>query len=132
MYMLDTDTCVYILQNNPVVVDVFKNKIAEGIAISSISLAELEYGVYNSKKSTFEQNRNKLLEFMKLVDVLPFEQPATTHYGILRADLRRKGQIIGANDMLIGAHCKSEGLILVTNNTDEFKRVKGLNLENWL
>ena len=69
---------------------------------------------------------------MRFPDVLEFSDKASSHYGDIRADLERGGQVIGANDLFIAAHARSESLILVTNNLKEFKWVDGLRLDNWL
>ncbi|MDR1571654.1 MAG: PIN domain-containing protein, partial [Clostridiales Family XIII bacterium] len=98
--------------------------------ISSITLAELEFGVSNSK--SHERNRNALLAFSTLVEILPFDIQASAEYGEIRAALEKKGMPIGALDTLIAAHAKSRGLTLVTNNTREFRRVEGLFLEDWM
>ena len=102
----------------------------EDYCISSITLAELEVGVYNSARP--EQNQLALMTFLARIEVVPFDSEAAREYGIIRADLTRKGNLIGANDLLIAAHAKALDLTLVTNNTREFERVEGLKLENWV
>ena len=101
----------------------------EDICISSITLAELEYGVYNSARPS--QNQLALMTFLASIPVIPFDADAAREYGIIRADLKKKETLIGANDLLIAAHAKSLDITLVTNNTREFERVEGLKLENW-
>jgi tRNA(fMet)-specific endonuclease VapC len=101
----------------------------EGICISSIVLAELEYGVCFSRAT--EKSRRKLISFLPLVDVLPFDGAAAVSYGEIHASLRRKGTLIGIPDMLIAAHAKALGMTIVTNNVREFERVEGLKIENW-
>ena len=128
-YLLDTNTCIYLMKHIPAVVQRFSENRNHDIAISSITLAELEFGV--SKSAAKEKNRETLLAFLALVDVLPFEDGAAMQYGEIRAELEGKGQVIGALDMLIAAHGKSKGLTVVTNNTGEFRRVSGLKLEDW-
>jgi tRNA(fMet)-specific endonuclease VapC len=78
-----------------------------------------------------EENADALTQFLSSIDVLPFDVQAAITYGPIRADLQQKGKLIGALDMLIAAHAKSQNLILVTNNVREFERVKGLQIENW-
>ena len=95
-----------------------------------ITLAELEFGVYNSARP--QQNQLALMAFLARIEVMPFDADAAGAYGMIRADLTRKGRQIGANDLLIAAHAKALGLTLVTNNTREFERVEGLKLENWV
>lgn len=128
-FMLDTNMCIYMMKNNPQVLSAFEKNKNDGIAISSITLAELEFGVYNS--SAFEKNKNKLISFLPLVDVLSFDGSSAMIYGEICATLRKKGTPIGTMDMLISAHAKSENLIVVTHNTREFERVNGLKLEDW-
>ncbi|MFO7809812.1 MAG: type II toxin-antitoxin system VapC family toxin [Candidatus Delongbacteria bacterium] len=95
-----------------------------------MSLGELEYGV--SKSMFREKNRNALLHFVSAFDIHPFDDSHPEVYGILRAGLERKGQVIGPYDMQIAAQAITGDLILVTNNTSEFNRIPGLRLENWV
>ena len=130
-YMLDTNICIYAIKNKPEkVLNTLKEKLNDGICISAITLAELAHGV--EKSAAREKNRAALLRFLTILTVLPFDDLAAAEYGEVCADLQRKGTPIGTMDMLIAAHAKTEGLILVTNNTREFERVDGLNLENWV
>jgi tRNA(fMet)-specific endonuclease VapC len=128
-YMLDTNICVFMLKQDVGVLRRFQAAVSEGVCISAITLAELEYGV--SKSARKEHNTSALAAFLALVDVLPFDGTATSEYGQIRATLEREGNVIGSLDMLIAAHAKSANLTLVTNNTREFKRVDGLRLEDW-
>jgi tRNA(fMet)-specific endonuclease VapC len=97
--------------------------------ISSITLSELEYGV---QKSAFvEQNALNLLRFLVQFNVVPFDESAAREYGQIRASLEKQGRMIGNMDMLIGAHARSLGCVLVTNNEKEFKRIDGLKIVNW-
>ena len=98
-------------------------------AISSITLAELEYGVKYSANP--EKNAVALMKFLSVIEILPFDSNAAIEYGDICADLRKKGTPIGNMDMLISAHARSENLIIVTHNTREFKRVESLQLEDW-
>ena len=130
-YMLDTNICIYAIKNKPEkVLNTLKEKLNDGICISAITLAELAHGV--EKSAAREKNRAALLRFLTILTVLPFDDLAAAEYGEVCADLQRKGTPIGTMDMLIAAHAKTEGLILVTNNTREFERVQGLTLENWV
>lgn len=130
-YMLDTNICAYVINHKSAkILNNFRKHYEDGLCISSITLAELMYGVENSVYP--EKNRDNLLQFTALVSTLSFGQSAVPEYGKLRAYLQKQGMIIGAMDMLIAAHAKSEGLILVTNNTREFERVPRLQLENWI
>ena len=101
----------------------------EGIAISAITLAELKHGVEASQYP--EKNAIALNQFLSIVDILPFDDDAATEYGKICATLRRQGTPIGVMDMLIAAHAKAKGLIIVSNNVKEFARVEGLELKNW-
>ena len=130
IYMLDTNIIAYAKNNRPEgVLRRLMSHRPEDICISAITLAELEYGVCNS--SMPERNRIALLVFLGNIAVVPFDAAAAGEYGVIRADLKRKGIIIGANDLLIAAHARSMNLVLVTNNTREFERVEGLQVENW-
>ena len=129
-YMLDTNIIVYAKNNRPEnVLKKLTQHNQNDICISVITLAELEYGA--CKSSNPERNRIALMIFLSGIQVLPFDADAAREYGEIRKDLTEKGTLIGANDLLIAAHAKSQGLILVTNNTKEFERVSGLILENW-
>ena len=128
-YLLDTNICIFLLNHVSAVLEAFAEHRSEGIAISSIALAELEFGICNSQKK--ESNRVQLLRFLSSVSVLDFNSAAAAEYGKIRAQLQRRGRPISPMDMLIAAHAKAEGAILVTNNAGEFSRVEGLALEDW-
>lgn len=129
-YMLDTNICIYAMKNKPEkVLQRLKEEINDGVCISSITLAELEYGMKHSSNPA--KNEQALLRFLLPFDVLPFGAAAASEYGEIRAYLQKVGTPIGAMDMLIAAHAKSEDIVLVTNNTRGFERVVGLELENW-
>lgn len=129
-YMLDTNICIYAMKNKPEkVLQRLKEEINDGVCISPITLAELEYGMKHSSNPA--KNEQALLRFLLPFDVLPFGAAAASEYGEIRAYLQKAGTPIGAMDMLIAAHAKSEDIVLVTNNTREFERVVGLELENW-
>lgn len=129
-YMLDTNICIYAMKNKPEkVLQRLKEEINDGVCISSITLAELEYGMKHSSNPA--KNEQALLRFLLPFDVLPFGAAAASEYGEIRAYLQKAETPIGAMDMLIAAHAKSEDIVLVTNNTREFERVVGLELENW-
>lgn len=129
-YMLDTNICIYAMKNKPEkVLQRLKEEINDGVCISSITLAELEYGMKHSSNPA--KNEQALLRFLLPFDVLPFGAAATSEYGEIGAYLQKVGTPIDAMDMLIAAHAKSEDIVLVTNNTRGFERVVGLELENW-
>lgn len=130
-FMLDTNIIAYAKNNRPeTVLKRLMQHSPEDYCISSITLAELEFGVYNSARP--EQNQLALVTFLARIKVVPFDADAAREYGIIRADLTRKGTLIGANDLLIAAHARALDVTLVTNNTREFERVDGLKLENWV
>ena len=129
-YLLDTNTCIYIINRHPPeVFERFKRLQAGQIAISSITGAELQFGI---AKTGSERNQNALEKFLAPLDVLPFDEQAMRIYGDLRAHLERKGTPIGALDTLLAAHALALDSVLVTNNLREFKRVPKLRLENWV
>lgn len=129
-YMLDTDTCSYIMKrSHPAVLQRLQAVPVADISISVVTKAELLFGVEMSPRRS--QNEAALSAFLPHVQVLEFHDDAATHYAQIRADLKKGGEMIGANDLFIAAHARSLGLKLVTNNTTEFRRVKGLTIENW-
>ena len=129
-YMLDSEICVYLIKKRPEnVIKRIGKSLADGIVISSITLAELEFGVANSTYP--EKNSNALIQMLSSINILPFDSKAAAAYGPLRAELQQSGLLIGALDMLIAAHAKSLNLTLVTNNIREFSRINGLKTENW-
>ena len=128
-YLLDTNTCIYLMKGNVDIVRRYMCNRKHGLAISSITLAELYYGVFNSDYP--EKNTVNLTNFLLGPDILEFDSGAAIEYGKIRAFLRRKGTPVGQMDMLIAAHAKSKDLILVTSNVSEFEHVDGLLIENW-
>ena len=129
-YLLDTNTCIYILNKKPAsTLTHIQTKRPEQVAISTITQAELEYGLARSRSP--ERNRIALLQFLFPFQLLDFDQLAAVQYGMIRSNLEQKGKPIGPLDLLIAAQAKSRNLILVTNNEKEFKRVEGLKIENW-
>jgi tRNA(fMet)-specific endonuclease VapC len=129
-YMLDTDTCSYIMKrSNQAVLNRLQALPVTDVCMSVVTKSELLYGVEVSPKRA--QDATALRAFLAYVQVLDFTEDAALDYAQIRADLKKRGQMIGANDLFIAAHARSLGLRLVTNNTGEFGRVKGLVLENW-
>ena len=129
-YLLDTNIVIYVLKRRPKEVLKIFNTNASRMAISSITLSELIYGA--EKSSNADKNLEAIEEFISHLEVLPYEAKASQHFGQIKAALERKGEVIGENDIHIAAHAISQGLILVTNNLREFKRVTNLALENWV
>ena len=129
-YMLDTDTCSYIMKrSNQAVLNRLESIAVTDVCMSVITKSELLYGVEVSPRRM--QDAAALNAFLPHVAVLDLPDEAAAHYAQIRADLKKRGQMIGANDLLIAAHARSLGVKLVTNNTAEFGRVKELTLENW-
>jgi len=129
--MLDTNICIYIIKNRPKHVKKQFRKFHIGeLCISSITVAELMYGAY---KSQYQSKNLKVIEnFLMPFEIVNFDYEASVKYGEIRADLERKGTVIGSLDMQIAGQALALNLTLVTNNTKEFKRVKGLLLDNWV
>ena len=128
--MLDTNICIYLIKQKPVSVLTYFEQYELGeIGISSITVAELQFGVSNSQKQ--EQNQTALDLFLAPLEIVDFDVQAAQVYGRIRTHLSQQGTPIGAYDMLIAAHAQSLDLTLVTNNLREFSRVPNLRLENW-
>lgn len=130
-YMLDTDTCSYIMKAASRRLD---QRLAEAgveaVCISVLAKAELLFGVAVSPRPS--RDRESLDQLLAYTQVLDLPEAAAEHYAEIRADLQRKGKPIGANDLLLAAHARCLGLTLVTNNAREFSRVPGLAVENWV
>lgn len=130
-YMLDTNICIYIIKKQPAnVFQKFESLTVGQVCISAIAFSELQFGISNS--SAPEHNQSVLNEFLGPIEILEYPSIAAPVYGQIRASLKKKGCMIGANDMLISAHALSQSITLVTNNTKEFQRVDGLKVENWV
>ena len=131
IYMLDTNICIYIINQKPLSFLPKLEKIDQRhtLAISSIVLAELQYGVSHSVHKI--QNQINLDAFLTKVEILPYCEKAAFFYGEIRSTLQKQGQLIGSNDLLIVSHAVAEEATLITNNASEFKRVKALKLEIW-
>ena len=130
IYMLDTNICIYVINNKPKqVFERFQQYELGQLAISSITASELAFGV---EKSGSERNKNALNKFLSPLDILSYDEKAIWHYAKLRQELQSSGKTIGSLDMLIAAHALALDVTLVTNNTKEFERIDGLKLENWI
>ena len=128
-YMLDTNICIYAIKNQPSqVLTQLRAHEAEGIGISSISVAELYFGV---SKSGSARNLAALQQFLEPLEIADFDLNAAQVYGTLRYTLERLGTPIGPLDTQIAAHALALEVTLATNNVREFARVSGLNLINW-
>jgi tRNA(fMet)-specific endonuclease VapC len=129
-YLLDTNICVYIINRKPaVVIERFRQMVLGEVGVSSITAAELAFGV---AKSGSARNHTALEKFLAPLEILPFGSDAIWAYGDIRSTLERSGTPIGALDTLIAAHALSAKLTLVTNNLKEFQRVAGLRCGNWV
>lgn len=129
-YLLDTNICVYIINRKPpAVIERFRRMALGEVGVSSITAAELAFGV---AKSGSARNRTALEKFLAPLEILPFGGDAIWVYGDIRSALERSGTPIGALDTLIAAHALSAKLTLVTNNLKEFQPVAGLRCENWV
>jgi len=129
-YLLDTNICIYIRQKRPDKVLRRFQKLRPGeAALSVITYGELLYGAAKSQQRLAALER--LRELVHFLPALPLPETAADAYGRIRADLESKGEMIGNNDLWIAAHALAAGLILVTNNEREFRRVHGLKVRNW-
>jgi tRNA(fMet)-specific endonuclease VapC len=129
-FMLDTDICSYIMKrSHPPVLKRLRSVPVTDVCMSVVTKAELLYGVAVSPRAT--QDAAALAAFLPYVEALALPDEAATHYAEIRADLKKRGTMIGANDLFIAAHARGLGITLVTNNTEEFQRVPGLAIENW-
>ncbi len=128
-YMLDTNILIYTIKNRPKKVRKAFKRHSDYLSMSSVTLGELIYGAEMSAQVT--RNLQDIEGLAARMDVLPFDYQAATHFGQLRVELTKTGKPIGPYDSMIAGHARSLGLILVTNNMREFKRVPGLRVENW-
>ena len=129
-YMLDTSVCVDVIRDErPTSIRQRFYDLVGQLAVSSITLGELLYGAYRS--SQVSKNLKLAEEFCARLEILAFGERAAGHFGEIRAELARTGRLVGAYDMMIGGHARSESLILVTGNRREFDRIHGLRVESW-
>ena len=127
--LLDTNICIYIINARPAqVLQRFRSFAAGDVGVSSVTAAELAYGV---AKSGSTRNRAALETFLLPLEVVPFDLDAAFAYGTVRSELERRGELIGPLDLQIAAHALALAVPLVTNNLREFSRVRGLSVENW-
>ncbi len=130
IYMLDTDIASFIMKRvNLGAIRRLQELPTEATGISAVVLSELRFGIAVSPRR--QKDQAALDEFLEYMQVLDYPAGASSDYGLIRADLKRRGVMIGSNDLFIAAHARFLGLTLVTNNTREFKRVPGLKIENW-
>jgi tRNA(fMet)-specific endonuclease VapC len=130
-YLLDTNICIYFIKRKPAsVIQKIHSLPKADIYISSITVAELEFGI--AKSMYPEKNKIALIEFLSIFTILNFDDNDAIAYGTIKADLVKQGRIIGPMDLLISAQSKAKKMILVTNNVKEFERVEGIEIENWV
>ena len=131
LYLLDTDICAFVLRrSSAALLERIQSVPLAQQAISVVTYAELLYGVQvSSKKKANQEALDALVRHLALLDWSP---AAARHYAEIRADLKKKGAMIGANDLMIAAHARSLAAIVVTNNIKDFGRIKGLAVENWM
>ena len=131
LFMLDTDTCAFVLRrSSEVLLERIQEVPIERQTISIVTLAELLYGVQESSRK--KANRAGVDAFVRHVTVKDWSSDAAEQYAEIRSDLKKKGQMIGSNDLMIAAHARSLDAVVVTNNVKDFGRVKGLKVENWM
>ena len=130
-YMLDTNMCIYLIKRKPhQVLEKFQTLSAGDISLSTVTVAELQYGIAKSQRP--QQNQTALDLFLAPLVIADFDSAAARQYGQIRAELEQMGTPIGAYDLLIAGHARSLNATLVTNNTREFARVSDLKMENWI
>ena len=130
MYLLDTNICIFLKNKKPKhVLDHLHQVINQSLYISSITVAELYFGVFNSQN--IEKNYISLVEFLAPFKILDFDDEDAKEFGRIRSKLKKEGKLIGPYDMQIAAQAIAKKLILVTNNTNEFIRVDGIKIEDW-
>lgn len=130
-YMLDTDTSSYIMNRSSLrAIRRLQSEAVGDVCISVIGRSELEYGVEVSPRQ--DKDRRALDTFLRHIEVLDYPSDAAIDYARIRAFLKVRGRLIGANDLLIAAHARFLGLTLVTNNSRQYLRVPGLKVENWV
>ncbi len=131
MFLIDTNICIYIMNDHPPeVIQKFRQIGVGNICISSITVSELQYGACKSKQ--IKRNMKRLDEFLSPFEILAYDENASNYYGKIRSHLEKQGTVIGPLDMLIAAHALSKDLTLITNNEKEFNRVKSLKVTNWV
>lgn len=132
LFMLDTDTCIFLLRgDSPTLAAKVQSVPLQQQVMSAVTFAELTYGVQASAAAKRKQNQAVLDSLALHLAVLDWPQDAAQHYAEIRADLKKRGAQLGAADLMIAAHARVTGAIVVTNNVKDFGRVKGLQVENW-
>lgn len=130
IYLLDTNICVYWLNGESKIKDKIISKSIDDLAISIITLAELQYDAYNSR--SIERNLKKVKEFSSTINIYELDERSTDLYASIKAKLKAEGKILDDFDILIAAIAIINNCILVTNNLKHFQRIKDLRIENWM
>ncbi len=131
MYLLDTNICIYLMKKKvPMLQSRIEAQSLFNIALSSVTVAELEYGIAKSKFP--ERNRELLYVFLSPFEIIPFSELDAEYFGYIRAYLNKKGTPIGPYDLQIASQCLARNFCLITNNVKEFERVPNLIIENWV
>ena len=130
-YLLDTNICIYLIKKRPQeVIERFRQYSPQDVAISTVTLFELQYG---AEKSRYRQrSEDALAKFLLPLNLITLDRSAATEAAVIRAQLEKKGVTIGPYDLLIAGLARSRNMILATNNCKEFERVDRLRLENWV
>ena len=132
LFMLDTDTCIFLMRGeSPALAARVQSVPLQQQVMSAVTFAELTYGVQASAAAKRKQNQSVLASLVLHLAVLDWPQDAAKHYAEIRTDLKKRGAQLGAADLMIAAHARAMGAIVVTNNVKDFERVKGLEVENW-
>lgn len=129
-YLVDTNILIYLMNSKSLKLQKkFTSRSIEEFCVSSITVAELIYGARKSKN--IEKNLNAAIKILSPFTIKDFTSMDAFEYGDIRADLELRGKVIGANDLLIAAQARRQNLVVLTANTKEYERVKGLNVKNW-
>jgi len=132
LFMLDTDTCIFLMRGeSPALAARVQSVPLQQQVMSAVTFAELTYGVQASAAAKRKQNQSVLDSLVLHLSVLDWPQDAAKHYAEIRTDVKKRGAQLGAADLMIAAHARTMGAIVVTNNVKDFARVKGLEVENW-
>ena len=132
MFLFDTNMCIFIIKKKyEKVMEQLKKNRKKGLYVSSITLAELEFGIANANREYKSRNQIALMEFLSIFEIKSFDENASKEYGTLKKDLKDRNCLMGPLDMLTGAHAKSLKMTLVTNNTGEFEKIRDLKIEDW-
>lgn len=129
-YLLDTNVIIAAMKGVPGVIGRLEKIPISALILSPIVLGELEFGA--EKSAQVEKNRARLASLIENIPVVPLDTETSRRYGLIRADLEKKGTPVGANDLWIAAQALALGAVLVTDNVGEFSRVVGLEVENWV